>query len=108
LCRRSIACWIVSPPSTGAKSIVVVVPPCKAARLTRGAGSVNVGWATPGIGIGQLQWTCGSMPPGMTICPAASTTRPAPSAARRPGAPVASMRSPLTPISAGLGARRRA
>ncbi len=56
------------PPSTGAKSIVVVVPPNSAAWLTREAGSVSL--ASPsGTGIGQLQWTCGSMPPGMTIWP---------------------------------------
>ena len=88
------------PPSTGAKSIVVVVPPNSPAWLTREAGSVS--FASPsGTGIGQLQWTCGSMPPGMTIWPAASTTRPAPSAARLPGAPIAAIFSPWTPISAG-------
>src|SRR5580704_4508519 len=44
-------------------------------------------------------WMCGSMPPGMTICPAASTTRAAPTAARLPGAPIAAILPPLTPIS---------
>ena len=45
---------------------VVVVPPNNAAWLTREAGSVS--FASPsGTGIGQLQCTCGSMPPGMTI-----------------------------------------
>ena len=87
------------PPSTGAKSIVVVVPPNSAAWLTRDAGSVSL--ASPsGTGIGQLQWTCGSMPPGMTTWPEASIVRPAPSAARLPGAPIATIFSPWTPISA--------
>src|SRR5947209_9545231 len=46
------------------------------------------------------QWICGSMPPGMTICPAASTSLAAPIAARLPGAPIAAILPPLTPISA--------
>jgi len=33
------------------------------------------------------------MPPGITICPVASTIRPAPSAARLPRGPIATMRS---------------
>src|SRR5436190_598752 len=45
-------------------------------------------------------WMCGSIPPGMTICPAASTTRAAPIAARLPGAPIAAILPPETPISA--------
>ena len=44
----------------------------------------------PGNGIGELQWICGSTAPGMTICPAASTTRAAPMSARLPGPPTAS------------------
>src|SRR5437868_4499286 len=39
------------------------------------------------------------MPPGMTIWPVASTTRP-PSGARVPGAPIATIFSPWVPISA--------
>src|ERR1043166_6034823 len=46
-------------------------------------------------------WMCGSIPPGMTICPVASTTRAAPIAARLPGAPIAAILPPETPISAG-------
>src|SRR6266542_4921760 len=49
-------------------------------------------------------WMCGSTPPGMTICPAASTVRAAPIAARLPGAPIAAILPPLTPISAGSAA----
>src|SRR3984893_3865173 len=52
------------------------------------------------------------MPPGITICPAASTIRPAPSAARLPGGPIAMMRSPayrpscpgLTRLDPGINA----
>src|SRR5215831_3709519 len=43
----------------------------------------------------------------MTICPAASTTRPAPTPARLPGAPIAAIRPPAMPISAGRGPEGR-
>jgi hypothetical protein len=48
-------------------------------------GALSTSSLLPGIMIGMPQWMCGSMPPGMTICPAASITRPAPTrpAARR-------------------------
>src|SRR5205823_6178494 len=98
-CRRSIACCTVLSPSTNAKSRIIVVPPKSAAWLTRSGPSVILGWVCPGTGIGQRQWTCGSMPPGMTIWPVASTTRP-PSGARVPGAPIATIFSPWVPISA--------
>src|SRR5205823_5856333 len=98
-CRRSIACCTVLSPSTSAKSRIIVVPPNNAAWLTRSGPSVMFGWVWPGTGIGQRQWTCGSMPPGMTIWPVASITRP-PSGARVPGAPIATIFSPWIPISA--------
>src|SRR5271163_2195711 len=44
---------------------------------------------------------CGSTPPGITICPAASTIRAAPMLVRLPGPPIAAILPPLTPISAG-------
>src|SRR5256885_6898145 len=54
----------------------------------------------PGNGIGDRQWMCGSTPPGMTIWPVASTTRcAAPADPRPPGAPIATIFSPATPIS---------
>src|SRR5579885_1826265 len=40
------------------------------------------------------------MPPGMTICPLASTVRAALIEARVPGAPIAAILPPLIPISA--------
>src|SRR5215813_2261276 len=43
---------------------------------------------------------CGSTPPGITICPAASTTRTAPTGARVPGAPTAAILPSLTAMSA--------
>ena len=49
--------------------MIVVVPPCNAAWLTRAGPSVIWCWVVPGTTIGQRQWTCGSIPPGMTICP---------------------------------------
>src|SRR5258708_33582700 len=48
----------------------------------------------PGTTSGQLQWTCGSMPPGITYCPVASTVRAAPVAAKPPGAPIATILPP--------------
>ena len=71
-----------------------------AGRTVDAAGQIVI---PGGIGIGQLQWTCGSMPPGITICPAASTVRPAPMPARLPAAPIAAICAPLMPISAGSG-----
>src|SRR3984893_10867032 len=44
---------------------------------------------------------CGSTPPGMTICWMASTIRAAPTECRLPGAPIAAILPPATPISAG-------
>ena len=96
-----------SPSPTRAKSMIVVVPPCSAASLTRAGPSVIWCWVVPGTTIGQRQWTCGSIPPGMTICPEASTVRPAPIAARLPGAPIAAILPPATPISAGFRAGRQ-
>src|SRR3954469_22070637 len=57
-----------------AKSMTVVVPPCSAARLTTAGGSVRP-TVPSGFGRNQLQCTCGSMPPGMTILPVASMRR---------------------------------
>src|SRR5271166_1285483 len=48
----------------------------------------------------MLQWICGSMPPGMTIWSLASTVRAAPTDSRLPGAPMAAILPPATPISA--------
>src|SRR5690242_16336664 len=77
-----------------------VVPPNKAARLTCAGGSVYFGSASPGKRIGDRQWICGSMPPGMTILPVASTVRAA--AASEPGAPIMAILPPATPISATI------
>src|SRR5919198_1923095 len=56
-----------------AKSTSVVVPPKSAARVTWSGGAVSM----PGKPMmGAAICACGSMPPGMTIIPVASMTRP--------------------------------
>src|SRR5262245_57796933 len=87
----------VSPGSHTAKSTSVVVPPKMAARLTCSGGALVV-WPPPSVGMGQCVCTCGSMPPGMTSLPLASTTRPT-SRGKVPGAATATIRSPSTPTS---------
>ena len=76
------------------------MPPYSAALLTCDGGAAKIGSLLGPPTIGMPQWICGSMPPGMTICPVASTVRPAPTAARLPGAPIAAIFPPETPISA--------
>ena len=59
-----------------------------------------LGSASPGKRIGDRQWICGSMPPGMTTLPVASTVRVA--ASSEPGAPITAILPPATPISAAI------
>ena len=49
---------------------------------------------------GIEQWICGSMPPGITSLPVASTVRAA--SASVPGAPIVAILPPLTPMSAAM------
>ena len=79
------------PSKARAKSISVVVPPNSAARLTTPGGSVRPA-APSGAGMGQEQWTCGSMPPGMTTQPAASISRAPSGSGRLPWPATAVMR----------------
>ncbi len=67
-----------------AKSMIVVVPPNNAARLTTAGGSVSPGGPS-GAGIGHAQCTWGSMPPGITILPVASINRAPSGNGRLPG-----------------------
>src|SRR5260221_4547049 len=101
--RFSIAAGSCSSFWHSAKSSTVVVPPCSAARVTCSGGPLSMWLVTPGTTIGQPQWTCGSMPPGMTICPLASIVRLAPMAAKPPGAPIATILSPEIARSASAG-----
>jgi hypothetical protein len=82
------------------KSIIVVVPPNSAARLTC-AGP----WVRPGVpsGLGRCQrkCTCGSIPPGMTILPAASISRAPCGTGKVPCTATAATRPPATATSAG-------
>ena len=56
------------------------------------------GWPVMEVQMGMATWEWGSMPPGTTILPEASTTRPT-SPGREPGAATAAILSPSTATS---------
>ena len=86
-------------PRSPAKSTTVVTPPNAAARLAASGGCVMTsGCPAHSSGTGMEICACGSIPPGTTIIPRASMTRPA-SAASVPGHPTAAIVPPCTPIS---------
>ena len=86
--------------------MMVVVPPWSAARPTTSGGSVSP-TVPSGLGNGQAQCTCGSMPPGMTILPVASISRTPSGSGNVPGAATATMRSPFNGDVAGRHTLRR-
>ena len=89
--------WLMSMPGFWmAKSSRVVVPPKRAARLTCSGGAVLKFW--PWTTKGAAMWAWGSIPPGTTILPEASMTRPA-SSVNVPGAATATIFSPCTATS---------
>src|SRR5262249_24277580 len=82
-----------------AKSTMVVTPPNAAARLAGcGGWVITCGWPAHCSGTGMEMCACGSMPPGTTIVPRASTIRPE-SAASVPGQPSATILPFCTPMS---------
>src|ERR1700693_5908217 len=72
----------------------VVVPPKSAARDTCGGGAL-----TEPAGVFHLQWTCGSIPPGITIWPVASMTAWLSPSSHVPGGLTATIFLPELPIS---------
>ena len=89
-----------------AKSTMVVTPPNAAARLAASGGWViTSGCPAHCSGTGMEMCACGSIPPGTTILPLASMTRPA-SAASVPGQPSATIVPPCTPMSSAHALRR--
>src|SRR5262249_4569049 len=81
----------------------VVVPPCSAARPTCSGPAVTSG-VPSGFIHTWCRWTCGSIPPGITIFPVASITRAASPVAPAPTVAIvspATARSPRTPACGG-------
>ena len=75
----------------------VVVPP-KAMPRVSSSGPRVIDGCSGWLMMGWARCVCGSMPPGTTISPEASSTRAA-SAGSAPACPSAAMRSPSTPMS---------
>ena len=98
--RSSIAACTVWPCMTRVKSMMVVVPPNSAARPTTEGPWVSVG-SPLGTTTGQRQWVCGSMPPGMTILPVASTSRAPAESGKPPRSATATTLPPAIATSAG-------